>query len=136
MSQTVSDKIREAAAARADYRCEYCLLSELVAFYTFHVDHIKSLKHGGASTIENLAYCCPDCNNFKGTDLGTFQDDDENLIRFFNPRKDTWLEHFKLHDGEIIPLTKIGKSTERIFKFNALDRLIFRPQLASLGQYP
>ncbi len=136
MSQSVSDKIRKEVAARAGYRCEYCLLSEAVAFYVFHVDHIKSIKHGGSNIPENLAYSCPDCNNFKGTDVGTFQEDDENLIRFFNPRKDIWEEHFKIQVGEIVPLTEIGKATEQIYRFNALDRLVFRQQLSSLGQYP
>lgn len=136
MSQSVSNKIRKEVAARAGYRCEYCLLSEAVSFYVFQVDHIKSLKHRGLSDIDNLAYCCPDCNNFKGTDVGTFQDDDESLTRFFNPRKDVWEEHFKIQSGEIVPLTDIGKATEQIFRLNVLDRLIFRHQLAVLGQYP
>jgi len=128
--------MRKHVSERAGYCCEYCLLSEDFAFYVFHVDHIKSQKHGGDSSLDNLAYCCPDCNYFKGADVGTFQDNEDELVRFFNPRKDQWNEHFRISQGEIIPLTPIGSATERIFKFNVLDRLVFRHQLASLGLYP
>ena len=116
--------------------CEYCRLAEAVSFYTFHIEHIKSIKHGGLSILFNLAYCCPDCNFFKGTDLGTFVNSDTNLVRFFNPRKDIWEEHFELQNGSIYGITEIGITTERIFKFNDIERLIFRRQLISLDLYP
>jgi hypothetical protein len=32
--------------------------------------------------------------------------------------------------------TEIGNATVRIFKFNEIDRLIFRQQLAELDLYP
>jgi hypothetical protein len=80
----------------------------MVSFFTFHIEHIKSLKHGGLTVLPNLAYCCPDCNAFKGSDLGTFAENDEYLVRFFNPRKDFWDEHFELQNGCIYGQTDIG----------------------------
>lgn len=136
MRKALSKETKQAVANRADYRCEYCLLSEKVSFYNFHVEHIKSIKHGGLSDLLNLAYSCPDCNHFKGSDIGSFSGDDEAIIRFFNPRKDIWHEHFECNDGCIYGKTDIGKTTERIFKFNETDRLIFRRQLTALGLYP
>ena len=110
------------------------MLPDKDSFYNFHIDHIRSIKHGGDSHIENLAYCCPECNSFKGTDVGSFKENDE-LIRFFNPRKDAWDNHFELFNGFIVGKTDIAKITERIFKFNEIDRLIFRQELIKLGHY-
>lgn len=129
------DHIKTAVAQRAAYKCEYCLLPDKVSFYNFHIDHIKSLKHGGSSVINNLAYCCPDCNYYKGSDIGSTLENDE-IIRFFNPRKDRWYEHFYLKDGIILCTTDIGIVTANIFKLNDLDRLIFRRALIQLNQYP
>ena len=136
MSRSFSNKIKLQVAQRAQFRCEYCLLSEAISFYSFHIDHIRSLKHGGTSLLQNLAYCCPDCNHFKGSDVGSFSDFEDQLVRFFNPRKDKWEEHFELDNGSIFGKTPIGIATERIFKFNNTDRIIFRRQLTVLSQYP
>lgn len=136
MSASVSVKSKRQVAERAGFKCEYCLLPERVSFYTFHVDHIRSLKHFGSSLLKNLAYCCPECNHFKGTDIATFLNNSDALIRFFNPRIDDWDEHFELNNGAIFGITAIGIATENIFKFNDTDRLIFRKQLIALSQYP
>jgi HNH endonuclease len=136
MSTSISRSLKKRIANRAHFRCEYCLLSELVSFYTFHIDHIKSTKHGGLSILLNLAYCCPDCNFFKGSDLGTFVLNDDQLARFFNPRKDKWQDHFIVQNGAIYGKTEIGVATARIFQFNNVDRLIFRQQLIALELYP
>jgi hypothetical protein len=135
MRKSFSNQIKNQIASRAGFKCEYCLLPDKVSFYNFHIDHIKSLKHGGSSDLDNLAYCCPECNHFKGSDVGSFWKDDE-LIRFYNPRKDEWQEHFELLEGAILGKTEIAKVTERIFKFNEIDRLIFRQELIQLGHYP
>jgi HNH endonuclease len=135
MSLVISDSLKKKVAIRANFCCEYCLLSQRASFYTFHIDHIKSLKHGGLSVLHNLAYCCPECNSFKGSDVGTFINSDDFLVRFFNPRKKSWHDHFVLQNGVIYGKTEIGLATERIFKFNDLDRLIFRRQLIALGLY-
>jgi hypothetical protein len=58
------------------------------------------------------------------------------LIRFFNPRLDSWSEHFSLEGVVIKPLTAIGQVTERIFKLNEFEPLIEREALQALGRYP
>jgi hypothetical protein len=134
MRKGIPVKVKNQVALRAGFKCEYCLLPDKVSFYNFHIDHIRSLKHGGTSYIENLAYCCPDCNHFKGTDIASFDKNDE-LIRFFNPRSDDWNEHFEILNGMILGKTDIGIVTEQILKFNDIDRLIFRIELIKLNQY-
>ncbi|MDR6562984.1 MULTISPECIES: HNH endonuclease signature motif containing protein [unclassified Arcicella] len=134
MRKTISTHIKNQVALRANFHCEYCLQPEQVSFFSFHIDHIISIKHGGNSYLNNLAYCCPDCNHAKGSDIASIIKHDI-LVRFFNPRKDSWKDNFDIIDGAIIGKTEIGKVTERIFKFNELERLIFRKQLIALQLY-
>jgi len=108
-------------------------MPERFALFTFHIDHIISLKHGGATILENLAFACGLCNANKGTDLGTFLTDTEQLIRFFNPRKDSWREHFELLEGVIYGTTPIGEATIKMFQFNEVERILERKLLVEKG---
>jgi chaperone required for assembly of F1-ATPase len=56
-------------------------------------------------------------------------------VRFYNPRIDIWNECFEIINGLIIAKNDTGKVTEQIFKFNDIDRLIFRKELIQLGHY-
>jgi hypothetical protein len=137
MATYLPESIRRQVAQRANNRCEYCLMPEAFLATFFHVDHIRSLKHGGSSVIDNLAYSCAHCNQHKGSDIGTFSDEtDESFVRFFNPRKDAWTDHFELMGGEIVATTAIGLATVAVFNFNQPERVILRNELSELGQYP
>ena len=136
MSRYVSAELRRKVAQRANFRCEYCRLPEIAAMVKFQVEHIISLKHSGKTNFENLAYACPICNSEKGTDLGTVLEDDETLVRFFNPRKHNWHDHFEVKEGLISPKTSIGASTVKIFDFNRLERILERLELMDVGAYP
>jgi 5-methylcytosine-specific restriction endonuclease McrA len=134
MSQNIPKYLRKAAASRANFCCEYCRIPNIDSYYGFQVDHIVSRKHGGKTTINNLAYACPDYNRYKGTDLGTFLENPLILVRFFNPRLDNWNEHFDTNNsGLIISKTEIGTATIKIFAINHPDRIIERQLLWQLG---
>ena len=45
-------------------RCEWC--GEGLVQAPFELDHVLSLKQGGANTAGNLAVACPACNRRKG----------------------------------------------------------------------
>jgi hypothetical protein len=105
-------------------------------FISFEIDHIVAQKHGGGNEIENLAYACPHCNQHKGTDMVTFVDDYNDVIRLFNPRIDDWHEHFETTIGEVYSETKIGKATIKLLKINDVDLIILRGLLIELGRYP
>ncbi len=133
MSRFVTPKQRQMIGERAKFYCEYCHLPELDSYHGFQADHIISWRHGGSTDFNNLAYTCPDCNRNKGTDLGTFVDQSDLIIRFFNPRTDQWNEHFELLDsGFISPQTDIGRATVKILDFNRPDRIIERSLLIRL----
>jgi HNH endonuclease len=100
------------------------------------VDHIVSVKHGGVTEAENLAYTCQPCNRNKGSDLGSIYWPSGQLVRFFHPRLDRWADHFTLHGAIIRPLTAIGEVTTRIWDFNSDERLQERHGLIEVGRYP
>jgi len=136
VSNHISDDLRRLVAARAKYLCEYCLVHEEDTYFGCEVDHIISLKHGGPTTAENLAYACAFCNRQKGSDIGSILWQTGEFIRFFNPRTDRWADHFQLEGVVIRSLTGIGEVTARILGFNDSDRLLERQALADWGRYP
>ena len=69
MGSYIRDDLRRLVAARADRLCEYCLIHEDDAYFGCEVDHIISVKHGGPTVAENLAYACAFCNRQKGSDF-------------------------------------------------------------------
>jgi hypothetical protein len=79
---------------------------------------------------------CTNCNRAKGSDIATLVD--ENLVRLFNPRLDSWSEHFELaYDGmTIVPRSLIGRATTRILALNTSDRLLEREALRDALRYP
>lgn len=99
------------------------------------VDHIISVKHGGSSDADNLAYACALCNRAKGSDVGSISMTGE-FTRFFNPRTDRWSEHFRLEGSSIQSLTAIGEVTARILAFNDSPRLHEREEMIRFGKYP
>ncbi|MEM8584483.1 MAG: HNH endonuclease signature motif containing protein, partial [Bacteroidota bacterium] len=113
-SSYVSSKIRKRVALRAGQRCEYCLLPQDTSYYSFHIDHVRPEKHGGKTIIDNLAFACPSCNSYKGSDISTYIPNTDNIVRLFNPRIDEWREHFENSDSTIIGKTDIGKATIRL----------------------
>ena len=134
MSSYIPSYLRDTVATLACLRCEYCHIPDLDSYYGFHIDHIISQKHGGLTILSNLAYACPDCNRYKGSDLGTYLNSTLILTRFFHPRVDTWHDHFETDtSGLILPKTDIGKATVNIFAINHPDRIIERQLLWQLG---
>jgi len=135
MARWISAELRQTIADRAKQLCEYCLIAEADTFYGCEVDHIISLKHGGSSEPNNLAYACALCNRAKGSDVGSISTRGE-FTRFFNPRSDYWAEHFRLEGATIQPLTPIGEVTARILGFNDSARHHERNEMIRFGKYP
>lgn len=78
----INAELRRLVASRAEHICEYCLVSEVDRSSGCQVDHIISVKHGGATTPDNLCYACIFCNLQKGTDLGSINWQTGELVRF------------------------------------------------------
>ena len=136
MSNEVSAALRRLVADRAYRVCEYCLVHEEDVYHGCEVDHILSVKHGGLTLAENLAYACFHCNRHKGADLGSVSVRTGTLVRFYNPRSDHWQEHFCWSESRIEAVTDIGEVTVRLLEFNHPERVAFRKFLAEAGRYP
>lgn len=136
MSRFIAEKLRAFVAERANFRCEYCLVHQDDLILACQIDHIISIKHGGLTESENLAYSCLICNVNKGSDIATILFPSHKLVRLFNPRSDIWSDHFELSKGLISDKTEIGRATAKIFQFNLPERLIRREYLISVGRYP
>ncbi|MGL6345005.1 MAG: HNH endonuclease [Waterburya sp.] len=127
MSSTyISAALRRLVEERAEYRCEYCLLSVNLSFFAHEIDHVIPEKHDGKTDADNLAYTCWRCNRHKGTDLGSFDPETGNFSFLFNPRKHNWSEHFQLDKFQIIGLTPEGRTTVKLLQFNTAERLVER----------
>lgn len=135
MSTYVSAALRKQVIERADSRCEYCRFPQSVTLLAFEMEHIISEKHGGTTTLDNLALACPYCNRAKGTDLGSIDPETNQLTPFFHPRTQIWQAHFILSGATILPQTPEGRVTALIFQFNHPDRIQERAGLIAIGQY-
>lgn len=135
-SRYVSAVLRQQVAERPEHRCEYCRAYEKDSFFSYHIEHIVSLKHGGLTVLVNLAYSCPVCNKNKGSDIATFLDNYQIPIRFYNPRIDEWKIHFDIQpDGLILAKSEIGRATIKIFDFNHPDSMLERKILLSNNMF-
>ena len=136
MPTDITNALRAEVVRRADHRCEYCLVREADTGFPHHVDHIISRKHGGASGADNLALACIVCNRHKGSDLASIDARTGEVVRLFHPRRDRWVDHFRINGGHIEPLTDVGRATVELLRLNTTERLAERQLLQALGDYP
>jgi len=72
-------RTRDLVRQRAGQQCEYCRIPEMAFRLSFHVEHVVPLQHGGTDQPENLAWACPKCNVFKGTNLATIDPETKDI---------------------------------------------------------
>lgn len=128
--------LRRTVRRRAAKRCEYCLLAESDAFFPHEPDHVIARKHRGETSVDNLALACVDCNRFKGSDIASIDPLTGEIVPLFNPRTQSWTEHFKTEAGRIRALTPAGRATEQLLRLNLTERVEAREALAASGRYP
>jgi hypothetical protein len=129
MPQSIEDQVR----ARAKERCEYCHMPGKVPDISFHVDHIISRQHGGATVLGNLAWCCSRCNLHKGPNLSGIDPTSKNIVPLFNPRLQAWEENFAWNGLEIIGLTPEARATVQVLAMNGAQALDVRAELIEQG---
>jgi HNH endonuclease len=121
--------LRREVIDRAGNSCEYCLLPSSLAFFPHEVDHVIAEKHGGNTETDNLAFACWRCNRHKGSDLGSFDPETEEFSLLFNPRTQSWAEHFTIQGEQIIGLTAEGRTTIKLLQLNSEERIMERRSL-------
>jgi hypothetical protein len=126
--------LRRQITEAADNCCEYCRVPRAVAFAAYHIDHIISEKQGGATTFVNLALACRLCNLSKGSCIAAWHEYKDSLVRLYNPRKDSWGQHFQFRpSGLIVARTEIGLGTIKVLNLNDLNRVQARGVFVEAG---
>ena len=103
--------LRDEVRQRAGDCCEYCQLPQTCTLLPHEADHIRSQKHQGPTKLDNLCWACARCNDFKGSDVSSYDPVTNELVSVFNPRTDAWNEHFEWHGPKLSGKTKIGQAT-------------------------
>jgi 5-methylcytosine-specific restriction endonuclease McrA len=127
----ISVDLRKRAAERAVNSCEDCLIPILFGLTTpYHIDHIISEKHGGSTTLENLALSCPTCNFYKGSDISSYLAAFDVGVNLYHPRKDEWSNHFTLTDnGNLVSKSNIATATIKLLHLNDPNQIELRALL-------
>jgi 5-methylcytosine-specific restriction endonuclease McrA len=128
MAPAISADLRRAVIDQGGGQCEYCHKPQ-ISFYAHEVDHVIAVKHGGQTTLDNLAFACFQCNRYKGSDLSSIDPQSNTITPLFNPRTHVWAEHFRLDEAIITPLTPIGRATVSLLRLNSPERVAERRAL-------
>jgi HNH endonuclease len=134
----ISNSLKEAVVLRASNCCEYCKSQDKYSPSSFTIDHIIPESLDGTSIFENLAYACFLCNRLKSNKIKTFDELSEKWIPLFNPRTDTWDEHFAWNQDAtlIIGITIIGRCCVKELKLNREKLIEYRNCIIPFGTHP
>jgi hypothetical protein len=134
ISEATQNQVRQ----RAKSLCEYCHASEQWQYVSFTVDHVIPLTKGGANSIDNLALACFHCNRQKSDKLKSFDEKSLSEVPLFNPRADSWPEHFiwSTDTLSIIGLTATGRATVTALGFNRARIINIRAADKEIGRHP
>ena len=126
---------RRTVRERAEDRCEYCRLrQEHAPLWRHQVEHIIARKHGGTDDLNNLAWACVRCNLSKASNLSGRDSDTGRIVNLFDPRQQTWWDHFAYDGAEIVGLTPTGRATVTVLNMNEPRRLALREELRDDGE--
>lgn len=135
MSARPSAELRRQVIARAGNRCEYCLIHQDDAIAGHQIDHVIADKHGGPTSLENLALSCILCNVRKGSDLSSIDPETGKVTPLFNPRTQNWPDHFLISEESIVGVSPEGRTTVQLLQLNANRRLAERRDLQRTGRF-
>ncbi len=136
MSLRPSADLRRQVVIRSSNRCEYCLIHQEDAIAAHQIDHVIAEKHGGATSLENLALSCVLCNRRKASDLSSLDSENDRVTPLFNPRTQLWPEHFLIDDDCIVGLTPVGRTTVHFLQLNSDQRVAERRDLINCDRFP
>jgi hypothetical protein len=121
---------------RAGSRCEYCQMPHGLTVLPFQIDHVIAEQHGGCAVPENLALSCMICNVHKGPNIASIDPQTAALVPLFNPRRDTWADHFAWNGPHLAGLTPVGRATIAVLAINMKARVALRASLIQEGAFP
>jgi hypothetical protein len=114
---------RALVRTRARNCCEYCILPQDGCSLTHHIEHVIARQHGGTDDPDNLALACHRCNLRTGPNLTGIDPITGEIVSLFNPRRDRWLDHFRLTGPVIEGVTAVGRTTIKVLSMNDTRRI-------------
>ncbi len=135
MTTRIPMALRREVCERANSCCEYCLLHQSLCASTHQVDHVIAEKHGGPTTLTNLALSCFTCNLRKSSDIASIDPVTGKIVGLFNPREQVWTNHFQCVDAIIVGVTPEGRTTVEFLQLNSPVRLVEREAFIKAGVY-
>jgi hypothetical protein len=105
----------------------------MYVYIPHHIDHIRPKQHSGNDSPLNLALACQGCNLKKGANLAGIDPESSVMVALFNPREQTWAEHFMFQGARIVGLTPVGRATVRVLDMNARERVKIREDVRAIN---
>jgi hypothetical protein len=128
---------RQFVRSRAQVRCEYCgLHQDQSPLARLQIEHIIPRKHGGSDDESNLALACVDCNLHKGSNIAGIDPESGKMTELFNPRTQSWTDHFVWQGSLIVGRTAIGRTTVQVLAVNSDEQLELRELAEAPGRAP
>lgn len=128
--------LRQRIIDRAANRCEYCGLSQEGQVATFHIDHIVPVMAGGKTEDDNLALACVSCSLRKGARQAVTDPETGKEVSLFNPRRQSWPEHFRWEGVQVVGLTPVGRATVNALDLNRSLMVAIRTEEAFFNRHP
>lgn len=115
----IPEMLRQQVFSRANKRCEYCQAQKSI-IVTLEIDHIMPVSLGGKTESDNLCSACRPCNANKKDAIQASDPETNTLQHLFNPRTQTWHDHFRWDEAGtiIIGLTPTGRATIQKLRMN------------------
>ena len=134
----IAKALREQVAKEARSRCGYCLTSSFVTGTPMEIDHIIPESLGGPTAKENLWLACSMCNDHKGNRIAAPDPSIGEVVRFFDPRRQIWMDHFGWNaDGDmIVGKTGTGRATVAALRLNRVEVVEARRAWVIAGWHP
>lgn len=135
---TISDEIRQRVVQQAGNHCGYCLSAQEYVMGQLEIEHIRPTARGGDDTEDNLWLACRLCNGYKGAQTAAFDPQSGDRVDLFNPRLQSWSEHFQwsVSGIEILGKTAQGRATVVALQLNNPVALTVRKNWVSAGWHP
>ena len=134
----MTEALRTSVRDRARDCCEYCCAQAEFSHDPFSVEHIIPFVKGGTDDLENLAWSCLGCNNYKYISTSAYDLVTAQMVPLFNPRIDVWSNHFRWNNdfSVIIGLTPVGRATVQRLQMNRKGLVNLRIVLRTVGKHP
>ncbi len=102
----------------------------------FEIDHVIARKHEGQTVASNLALSCFNCNSYKGPNIAGVDHASGDIVRLFHPRSDSWDEHFRWEEAQLVGKTAIARAKIHVLSINHPDHIALRLALMEEGIWP